>query len=71
MLGFSIARITHSPYYYHCGDRLEKRSQIKMKVIPYFSLTTSSCRSVPELKSSNQAIYSDTMSNSTMYRPGS
>lgn len=28
MLGFSIARITHSEYYYHYGERLEKRSTI-------------------------------------------
>lgn len=28
MLGFSIARITDSQYYYHYGDRLEKRSTI-------------------------------------------
>lgn len=28
MLGFSIARVTSSDYYYHYGDRLEKRSTI-------------------------------------------
>ena len=28
MLGFSIARVTNSEYYYHQGERLEKRSTI-------------------------------------------
>jgi SAM-dependent methyltransferase len=28
MLGFRIARISHSEYYYHYGDRFEKRSTI-------------------------------------------